>query len=419
MKRAAHAAWPNRDPRRRPRDGAPADRPRGPFPGAPPRRGNPPTAAYALLLVLAAAAGALAQPAAVPPAAVQPPRQVPSMVRIKDLVRVAGADDNVLKGIGLVVGLKGTGDSLKGIQRALSQTLLKMDDFQIPPDAVVTKNVALVAVSARVKAFQEPGTDFDVTVASLGDAKSLQGGELLLTHHHGPNAYDKNDPDARRTYATAHGAVYIGGNADFPTVGLVPRGGILVERIPQTSFYRALLQGHLVLLLNKPDFNVATLIAETLRKNKDILQLPVEEEQGIYPLNAGSVLVTLPKHVNPDIQVADAARDPVMKWISNIMQAQVGLVGPYEPEAKVVINEKNKTWVVTGRVLVVPTLARKGSTVVAVGRGAGERPAEGAVTLQSVLEGMEEIGATPNDIIDILKELDGAGAIIGRVEIRP
>src|SRR5580704_9810088 len=156
---------------------------------------------------------------------------VPRKVRLGDVTTVEGVRDNMLIGYGMVVGLHGTGDSQQTVfsVQTLANLLQKMG-VQFNASAVVVKNVAGVFVTATLPPFARPGTPIDVTVASVGDAKSLDGGMLLFTTLHGPDG---------QMWATAQGPLVNGGysaggkgntvSVNHPTTSRVPNGGI-VER---------------------------------------------------------------------------------------------------------------------------------------------------------------------------------------------
>ena len=181
--------------------------------------------------------------------------------RLKDLAQVEGSRDNQLVGYGLVVGLAGDGDSNAVTTLQSVANLLKRNGLTIDASQVKAKNAAAVMVTADIAAFLRPGARIDVTVASMGDAKSLQGGVLLQTPLMGADG---------QVYAVAQGAIAVGGflggtggaggatvQKNHPTVGLISNGGI-VEREIKTSFVR---DGGLRLQLFNPDFTSAARLA--------------------------------------------------------------------------------------------------------------------------------------------------------------
>src|SRR5882724_7646886 len=178
-----------------------------------------------------------------------------TQVRVKDITTIEGIRDNPLVGYGLVVGLNGTGDRRQTIfsTQTLSNILQRMG-VQVAGDAIRVNNIAAVFVTASLPPFSRPGMQLDVTVSSIGDAKSLEGGVLLLTPLHGPDG---------QVYAEAQGALTLGGYSaggsgnsklvNHPTVGRIPEGGT-VERDTAIDI------SHLAtvsLILRDPDFTAA------------------------------------------------------------------------------------------------------------------------------------------------------------------
>lgn len=186
-------------------------------------------------------------------------------VRIKELARIAGVQDNPIIGYGLVVGLSGTGDSNKNRStvQSLSNTLRSFS-INVSADEIRSRNVAAVMVTATLPAYAQVGDKLEVNVSSLGDARSLQGGTLLLTSLNGANG---------ELYALAQGPLSVGGyQFDFngnrvqknhPTVGVVPNGA-KVERSVEYNF--DLLNDGITLVLNQPDFTTADRIAGVLEQ---------------------------------------------------------------------------------------------------------------------------------------------------------
>ncbi len=177
-------------------------------------------------------------------------------VRLKEISSIEGVRSNPLVGYGLVIGLQGTGDqnNTQFTVHSLANMLQRMG-IRVPPEAVKVKNVAAVMVTAQLPAFARQGQNLDVQVASIGDAKSLQGGTLLLTPLHGPDG---------QVYVLAQGAVSVGGfsfggasggrvQQNHPTVGMVPNGGT-VEREVRSSFGQ---KDIFRLVLHQEDFTTA------------------------------------------------------------------------------------------------------------------------------------------------------------------
>jgi len=183
--------------------------------------------------------------------------------RIKDIARVQGSRAHALVGYGIVSGLAGTGDSQGN--RATKQTLsnlLAQFNLTLPPDAITSRNVAVVLVSANLPNFVHQGDTIDVTVTSMGDAKSLEGGSLLLTPLKAPND---------RTYVLAQGALTVGGyryeangtvgQKNHPTVATIPGGGLVEVAPPAPDLRQA--ETFTVSLL-EPDYTNAARVADAI-----------------------------------------------------------------------------------------------------------------------------------------------------------
>ena len=253
--------------------------------------------------------------------------------RIKDLANVEGVRQNQLIGYGLVVGLNGTGDTLNNIPftRQSLQAMLERLGVNIRGQTLRTGNVAAVMVTANLPAFSTQGTRIDVTVSALGDAKSLQGGTLLVTPLLGADG---------NVYAVGQGSVAIAGfqaEGDaakivrgVPTVGRIANGAI-VEREIEFALNRLL---QLRLALRNPDFTTAKRVAAAVN---DFIGLPTAE-----PLDPSTVQITVPPKYHGN----------VVSLLTEIEQLQV------EPDlpAKVVIDERSGV-IVMGRDVRVSTVA--------------------------------------------------------------
>ncbi|MFZ0483453.1 MAG: flagellar basal body P-ring protein FlgI, partial [Desulfobacterales bacterium] len=183
--------------------------------------------------------------------------------RIKDITSIKGIRQNQLLGYGLIIGLNGTGD--KGGTKFTIQGLVNMLEHMgvhVDPDEVKVKNVAAVVVSAKLPPFARIGKKIDVTLSSIGDAKSLQGGTLLLTPLKGVDG---------KVYALAQGPVSIGGYSaggaagggvtkNHPTVGKISGGANIEKEIPLSI----MSQNEMTIMLNNPDFNTADRAAKAI-----------------------------------------------------------------------------------------------------------------------------------------------------------
>jgi flagellar P-ring protein precursor FlgI len=344
------------------------------------------------------------------------------VARLKDIATVEGVRDNLLAGYGVVVGLNGTGDRRQTLftTQTLGNILQRMG-LQIPTAAVQVRNVAAVFVTATLPPFAHPGTRLDVTVSSIGDATSLDGGLLLLAPLSGPDG---------RVYAMAQGPVTVGGyraglngnlkQVNHPTVGTIP-GGAIVER--ETSVNLQTLD-RVALLLREPDFVTARHVAEAINQ----------------ALGEAVAVATDSRRI--EIQRIPQGLGGVPGLMARIEDLPVKI----EPVARVVINERTGTVVLGGDVTLTPAsifhgnltveivtrfevsqpapLSPGGQTVVVPQTGvqAQEQPAqtirlqEGA-TVADLVRGLQAIGATPRDVIAILQALQRAGALHAELEV--
>ena len=341
-------------------------------------------------------------------------------VRIKDIASFSGVRDNQLIGYGLVVGLSGTGDkttsvfTMRSMVNMLERMGVSVDMRQMKP-----KNVAAVMVTAKMPVSAKPGTRLDVTVSSLGDATSLLGGVLLQTPLTGVDG---------KIYGLAQGSMTLGGftvegeaasaTKNITTVGMIP-GGALVERSVPFEFND---QDKLTLHLRQPDFSTSMQIAERLNAAMG--------GQFANAIDGASVDLNVPAEYRGNLV-------PLMASVENIE------ITPDSP-AKVVVDEKTGT-VVLGRdvrisraavahgnlsVLITeyqdvsqPGPFSSGDTVVTpqteINVNEQNRRlmmVEGA-TLQELVDGLNAIGATPRDLITILRTLKTAGALHAELEV--
>jgi flagellar P-ring protein precursor FlgI len=343
--------------------------------------------------------------------------------RIKDLANIEGVRQNQLIGYGMVVGLNGTGDTLNNIpftKQSLTAMLERLG-VNIRGQTIRTGNVAAVMVTANLPAFGTQGTRIDVTVSAMGDAKSLQGGTLLVTPL---LAADGN------VYAVAQGSLAIGGfqaegeaakiTRGVPTVGRIANGA-LIEREIEFTLNRL---GQLRLALRNPDFTTAKRIAAAIN---DYMGARTAE-----PIDQSTVVITVPQKSTANI----------VSFLTEVEQLQV------EPDlpARIVIDERSGV-VVIGRDVRVSTVAvaqgnltvtvsetpevsqplpfsRGGRTTVVPRTQIGVQE-EGkkmfvvkvGVSLQQVVDGINAMGIGPRDLITILQAIKAAGAIQAEIEV--
>jgi len=343
------------------------------------------------------------------------------LIMVRDLATISGIRENPLIGYGVVVGLKRTGDSQQ--TQFTTQTLanvLQRLGVQITPSSVQVRNVAAVMVTAALPPFARPGTNFDVTVSSIGDAKSLEGGVLLLTALHAA------DGDI---YGEAQGPLTLGGytvggstnskEVNHVTVGRIPAGGT-VEKDASVSLDKLTTVS---LVLREPDFTAA----------KDI--------SGAINQDFGKSVATLVDSRRVDINVAQSGIASVPMLISRVQNLSISV----HPPAKVVMNERTGTIVMGGDVKLSPVSVLHGeltvqvSTTFAVSQpnpftngktqvvpqtdvDAKEGPArsielsEGA-SVEELINGLHAMGATAHDIVAILQAIKAAGGLQAELEV--
>jgi len=341
-------------------------------------------------------------------------------VRIKDIATFSGVRDNQLVGYGLVVGLNGTGDkkdstfTMRSMVNMLENMGVSVNQKQLKP-----KNVASVMVTVKMPVSSKPGAKLDVTVSSLGDATSLLGGVLLQTPLKGIDG---------KVYALAQGALVIGGfsvqgaaataQKNITTVGLIP-GGAIVERAVPFKFNN---QDTLTLAMHAADFSTTNQVAERINmalggsfaRAMDVstveLQVPTDFKGNLVPLMASLE--------NIEIMPDSAARVVVDEKTGTVIlgrDVRISRVAVAHGSLQVVVAE--------GADVSQPAPFSGGSTVAVprtdINSSEEQRSlniVEGA-TLQELVDGLNSLGATPRDLISILRSLRAAGALHAALEV--
>ncbi|MBJ7549112.1 flagellar basal body P-ring protein FlgI [Marinomonas ostreistagni] len=334
-----------------------------------------------------------------------------SAERLKDIASVEGVRDNQLFGYGLVIGLNGTGDDTDFTNQSFI-SMLNQFGINLPDGASTdADNVAAVSLTATLPPFSKPGQTIDVTVSSLGNASSLQGGTLLLSALKGADG---------QVYAIAQGNLVIGGlgaggidgsrqSIATPTVARIPNGAS-VEKAVANSFNRG---DTLTFNLNRPDFTTAKQVAD---KINSLLGPGVAQS-----LDATSIRVTAPR---------DPSQRVTFLSILENLDVELG-----RERAKIVVNSRTGTIIIGQDVTVSPAAVTHGSLTVTINAspdgafpGAGQDLAprqeietdedsghmfvfsQGA-SLNDIVRAVNQVGAAPGDVMAILEGLKQAGAL--------
>lgn len=343
--------------------------------------------------------------------------------RIKDLTSLAGIRSNQLVGYGIVVGLAGSGDGNTGITLQSMQSLVARFGITSTLDGFNGDNAAAVMLTAELPPFSKPGQTIDVTVSTIGGSESLKGGTLLMSPLLGSDG---------ETYAIAQGNVVVGGlgvegadnsslTVNIPTVGRIP-GGASVERMVETAF---LDTDFVILNLHQGDFSTALNISQAINETFG--------DGMAMPLDKNSIRVRAPN-------------DPSQKvgFVSMLENLEVEKASP---PAKIIINSRTGTIVISGDVKVMPAAVAHGSLKVTVNEnvnvdqadalavGAGANANAGpavenpdteieveedvakaflfgqGVSLSDIVDSINAVGATSSDLVAILEALREAGAL--------
>jgi flagellar P-ring protein precursor FlgI len=341
----------------------------------------------------------------------------PARDRLKDLVSIGGVRSNQLVGYGIVVGLNGTGDGNVVQTQQTVASLMQRFGVTVATGDIQAKNTAAVMVTAELPPFAKPGQKIDVTVSSLSKAGSLRGGALLITQLVGPD---------NETYAIAQGNLAVGGlgitgkdgssvTVNIPTVGRIPDGAT-VERLVANPFETA---PSLMLNLNTPDFSNATKLVRAINT--------AFGSGTASAIDATTVRVTAPKELD--------------RRVSFVAALEELSVIPSQPPARVIVNSRTGTIVISEGVRVSPAAVSHGSLTVRIKENLNVSQPNGSfaiggttqvtpdsniavnqspartflfapdVQLASIVDAVNAVGASPADLVAILEALKQAGAL--------
>lgn len=343
---------------------------------------------------------------------------IASAERIKDVTDIQGVRDNQLVGYGLVVGLDGTGDQTAQTPFTVQslKSMLAQYGITLPADvSPQVKNIAAVSIHAQLPAFAKIGQNIDVTVSSLGNSKSLRGGSLLMTPLKGADG---------QIYAMAQGNLIVGGlgvegadgssvTVNVPSVGRIPNGAT-IEREVRNPFG----QGNTITLnLKRPDFTTAKRLADVINRTIG--------PNNAFAQDSVSVKVNAPQDVSQ--------RVGYVAFLENLE------FKPGEGAAKVIVNSRTGTVVIGNHVRVYPAAVSHGSMTVTItntnqvsqpGALSGGETVQAqqtdievtqsdnrmfefntGVTLEEIVRAVNQVGASPGDLVAILESLKQVGAL--------
>lgn len=312
-------------------------------------------------------------------------------VKIKNLSFIDGYKPNQVYGYGLVVGLAGTGDSKSNLTKSSLKNMLNSIGIQETNPS--TKNTAAVMISATIPPHLRLGEKIDVYVSSVGDAKSLNGGILIQSPLKGADG---------NIYVVAQGKLSFPSGEDrrssVKTSGLIVSGGIVEKEIkPEFIIKTTDDKEALNLVLNRWDYSTADRIMKTLKKKLKNSEVSLSEN--------GKILVTIDKDI------------PLSEFISNIENVEI----VPESNAVIVINERDGTIVTGGNVSISEAMISKKGMMIQVENSDKKVNAayiKDAATVKDLVDSLNAVGATTEDIISILKALKDSGALHAELIVR-
>jgi len=329
--------------------------------------------------------------------------------KVSEVTKVVGVRENQLIGYSLVVGLNKTGDGTTSVFTLQSiANMLKAMNIDMDPNDIKSKNVAAVVVTAKLGSFSHQGDKMDVTVSAIGDAKSIEGGTLLMTPLKGVDG---------KIYALAQGALSIGGknergggSLNHATAGIVYGGGIVEREIPLDLYH----QEYATLSLKSSSFNNAVSLQNAIN--------------GIYHMQVAVALD--PK----SIKLKRPENKSMVEFLAEVQELDID----YSPKKKIVVNERTGTIVAGVSIVVSPIIITHGDITIKIEEDAqaGEGnnlvlddditiglednrlfAKKGSSTVANIARSLQKLGASPKDIISILETMKKAGAIQADLEV--
>lgn len=330
--------------------------------------------------------------------------------KISDVANIVGVRDNQIIGYSLVVGLKKTGDGTTSKFTLQSiANMLKSMNIDMKPIDIKSKNVAAVVVTANLKPFARQGDKFDITVSSIGDAKSLEGGTLLMTPLKGVDG---------KIYALAQGPISIGGKNDrgagsesHPTVGLVYEGGF-VEREITIDLYH---QEYATLSLKESNFKNSVSIQKAINASYNT--------QVAVAMDPRTIKLKKPQNRS------------MIEFLAEVQDIEMN----YQPKSKIIINERTGTIIAGVGIEVKPIIMTHGDITIKINEQENAAQPEGSMvvdndlviglneneiytkkgttTVANLVRSLQKLGATPKDIISILEAMKSAGSISADLKV--
>ncbi len=334
--------------------------------------------------------------------------------RLKDIADVEGVRGNQLLGYGIVVGLNGTGDGKVDFTLKSMSNMLEKMGIRTDPILIKVKNVASVMVTSELPPFARPGSKVNITISSMGDAKSLQGGILLITPLKGADG---------NTYAVAQGPIDLGGFAvseggdsaqkNHPTVGTIPQGASVERAIPFDLFQSNKIR----IVLRSPDFTTMTRVVAALNRrigkpaavaiDSAAVEVPIDVEARGNPVGLIAALEQV------EIEQDLGARIIVNERTGTIIMGEkvtINKVALAHGNLNISIRTENE--IVQPNALAGGQTAEVSNVDINVGEEVQSlRIVGGEVTLGDLVKALNAIGATPRDLIAIFTALKAAGAL--------